>query len=112
MATPTQSAEYSFRQARSKLENLAGEAFGRGSDRPRNARKALIAMCDGLGHLSVGLRATYALLSEVKTELAQPAGFPVTIVISLAPILPQANAAKQKAPCEERLWRSVLCVGC
>ena len=30
----------------------------------------------------------------------------------LRPLQRPALSAKQKAPCEERLWRSVLCVGC
>ena len=70
MATPTQSAEYYFRQAKTQLENLTGEAYGQGT-MPGEAKEALISLCDGLGHLSVGLRATYAQIAEMKAELAQ-----------------------------------------
>lgn len=70
MATPTQMAENSFRHARIKIESMVGQAYGEGRT-PSEMKEALSAMCDGLSQLSVGVRATYALVSEVKTLLAQ-----------------------------------------
>ena len=70
MTTPTQMAESSFRNARIKIESVVGQAYGEGRT-PSEMKESLAAMCEGLSQLSIGVRATYALLSEVKTLLAQ-----------------------------------------
>jgi hypothetical protein len=70
MASPTQMAERSFVRAKSDFENTTGQAYGQGQI-PGEMREGLAHLCDGLRQVSVGLRATYALLEDVQQAIAE-----------------------------------------
>lgn len=68
VARPTENAEYHFNNARMSLARLV-------LDEPAlspagTTAAALINIAEGLMHLSVGLRATYNEVQEVKRQLA------------------------------------------
>lgn len=64
---PTDKAFYAFEFAKNSANN-----FNRGKSVPADQQFMFIAlakMAEGLQHLSTGIRATYILLEEVKTQL-------------------------------------------
>lgn len=79
MGKPTEEAKFHFDRAMQFASRAGGYyMIHKGRDPAtdtemgdRNMTRALVELADGLGHMSVGLRATYALLSEVKTLLEQ-----------------------------------------
>jgi hypothetical protein len=61
---PTQEAQYAFNKAIMQLH----------ANDPNDAglKLAVASLAEGLGHLAVGLRATYVVLEDVKRLLAAP----------------------------------------
>jgi hypothetical protein len=73
VSTPTESAEAWFRQANDAFRGSGHYSLTGKSDLAQiKVAEAGMYLARGLGDLSIGLRATYQLLDEVKRMLQRP----------------------------------------
>ena len=69
MARPTDSAKSSFQIAFMSADQATHDYFAAQNAGDVELAKAVRHLADGLNHLSVGLRATYMLLEDIKRSL-------------------------------------------